>query len=493
MATDFTPIAIAAVGCGLLLREFDVAALRIPVLDYLEARRFSLLDQLIGAVPIPDEPKGCIRLKGPIGAEDAVVWTEGGPPMIITGELDAGVHEFTDLETHGTSASTSPRGTLWAIDRLSEPTPRLTALEVPLPADVSTLHTHGLGLHGDVLFAVNHAFQGGGERIERWRITRGAEPDGPPLVLMHLGSVTGHGGDEVGEGAWSFTSMLNAAINDLAPVGINEFYMTQFLDAPASLEGAGSGTLEEYVSPPEGRLAASYRWAAARLGIEIHAKTLLPRLRRSRIWHCYCASGDTGSDCARTACEPVGPPGACWNGITSRPLAPGEQPPAPGARGILFVNDIFRRIVVEFAIVGEGARASLKQLRQFRAPFLVDNVHLDASGEALWVGAVGVSHQSFWGGLDALRANASAAHTAATAAGNPTPRPHLHLRPSEDSPPQPPMPSGALHIDLASGKVSAKLVQRRQLAAISWSHGVGDRIFMGSPWDDGVLVCPRDP
>ena len=28
------------------------------------------------------------------------------------------------------------------------------------------MHTHGLGLHGDILFAVNHAFRGGGERIE---------------------------------------------------------------------------------------------------------------------------------------------------------------------------------------------------------------------------------------------------------------------------------------------------------------------------------------
>ena len=54
------------------------------------------------------------------------------------------------------------------------------------------------------------------------------------------------------------------------------------------------------------------------------------------------------------------------------------------------------------------------------------------------------------------------------------------------------MISGALQIDLSSGHVATRVLQSKQIASISWSHGIGDRIFMGSPWDDGILVCP-DP
>ena len=478
-------VVVLSLGVGLLSKEIDLVTLRIPFYD-----RFVQVD------PVP-EPTGCVRLKGPVGAEDAVV-LPGDPPILITGELDAGTHEFTSLDQQGTSASTSPRGTLWALDRLSDATPRLTPLEVPLPDGVTTMHTHGLGLHGDILFAINHAFRRGGERIERWRVTRRpAAEDGPPVTLEHLSSVTGHQGDESGRGAWTFTSRLNAAINDIAPVGPHEWYMTQFLDAPASLEGAGSGSLTGFTPEEDEPVAAAFRGWASRLGVDIHAKTMLPRLRRSRVWHCYCAAAESGGidadACARTVCEAVRPVSTCWNGIAYRadPEAARRPPSAEALHGTLYVNDIFRRIVVEFGVRGYGEGVQLEQNRTFRAPYMVDNVHVDAtSGASLWVGAVGASHQNFWGGLTALQANATAAHTAAKAAGKPTPRPHVHLRPSADAPPQPAMTSGALHIDLASGSVTTRLWQSRQLASISWSHGIGERIVMGSPWDDGVLVCP---
>mmetsp|Transcript_3630 Transcript_3630/g.8764 ORF Transcript_3630/g.8764 Transcript_3630/m.8764 type:complete len:224 (-) Transcript_3630:392-1063(-) len=221
----------------------------------------------------------------------------------------------------------------------------------------------------------------------------------------------------------------------------------------------------------------------------------MPRLRRSQVWHCYCASdglrdfGDEeGGACARMACEPVGPNSTCWNGIAYRPV---EQDGAGGLQGYLYVNDIFRRIVVEFAVRGTRGETKLEEVRQFRAPIMVDNVHVDAvSGTELWVGGVGVSHQSFFGGLAALQANASLAYESARIAGSTVPRPHVHLRPSADEPPLPAMPSGAIHINLEDGKVTVKLLQQKQLASVSWSHRIGQRLFMGSPWDDGVLVCP---
>ena len=90
------------------------------------------------------------------------------------GELDAAVHEFTNLKDHGADASTAPSGKIWAMDRLQADKPRLTALVAPLPEGVTKMHTHGLALKAGVLYAANHAFAGGGERVERWRVTRAA-------------------------------------------------------------------------------------------------------------------------------------------------------------------------------------------------------------------------------------------------------------------------------------------------------------------------------
>jgi hypothetical protein len=174
----------------------------------------------------------------------------GRPPIVLLGELDAAVHEFTNLEEHGTSATTAPPGQLWALDRLNEAVPRLSRLATPVPAGVD-LHLHGLALFEDVLFAVNHGFRRGGERIERWRVSvslHGSE--GPPVELRHLGAITGHDGDGEGVGGWSFTSKMNAGINAVAPLGVSEVFLTQFVDGPASMEGAGTAIAEQPDASP---------------------------------------------------------------------------------------------------------------------------------------------------------------------------------------------------------------------------------------------------
>ena len=211
-------ILIAAVA----IIEVDLETVRILFFDFGAWFAAIAIDEGIAS----NQPTNCTRLRGPIGAEDGVL-LPGDPPVLIAGELDAAVHEFTTIAQHGTSAATAPSGALWAVDRLSSPVPRLTRLAVPLPDGVTMLHTHGLALLGDTLFAVNHAFHGGGERIERWRISRLTDADGPPVQLMHLGAITGHDGDVDGKDAWTFTARLNGAINAVAPVGPHEVFLTQ--------------------------------------------------------------------------------------------------------------------------------------------------------------------------------------------------------------------------------------------------------------------------
>jgi hypothetical protein len=234
------------------------------------------------------------------------------------------------------------------------------------------------------------------------------------------------------------------------------------------------------------------RTVARQLGLEMHAKIALPRLRRSRIWHCFCAhpaASPVTGECSRTACEAVGPSGAVWNGIAVKrgSAGTGESGAAPG-RALLYVNDLFRRVTAEFEVSAPGRGARLRLLREFRAPYLVDNVHLDASGGALWVGARATCERALRGGGGALQAKAAKAHAHATSHGLPTPRPHTHLRPT-DGAPEPPMASGVLSVNLSTGAVSTVALQSSYLASVAWGVRVGGKLVMGSPWDDGVLVC----
>ena len=178
----------------------------------------------------------------------------------------------------------------------------------------------------------------------------------------------------------------------------------QFIDAPASMEGAASGVLDSYVEPPEPPSTHAVRWLMRALHVELNAKIMLPRLRRSRIWHCYCATESTPTACPRTTCHPVGPPSTAWNGIAYQPppSASAGKPVHEGGRraraggdegggalgeGRLYVADIFRRLVVEFGTSSTGSKhVELRQRRVYRAPFMVDNVHVDAPGERLWMG-----------------------------------------------------------------------------------------------------------
>ena len=63
---------------------------------------------------------------------------------------------------------------------------------------------------------------------------------------------------------------------------------------------------------------------------------------------------------------------------------------------------------------------------------------------------------------------------------------------SEHDPPPPPAFANRLILIFAPGarQVAVRLLQERQLASVSWSLEHAGRLFMGSPWDDGVLVCP---
>ena len=107
----------------------------------------------------------------------------------------------------------------------------------------------------------------------------------------------------------------------------------------------------------------------------------------------------------------------------------------------------------------------------------------------LWLGVVGHNRPNLERGLAALQASAARAYDPQSSTM--PPRPHLHLRPhGVDAPPEPAMLGGVLRLNLTSGKVEVEAMQANLLASVSWGMRVKGKLFMGSPWDDGVVVCP---
>ena len=136
-------------------------------------------------------------------------------------------------------------------------------------------------------------------------------------------------------------------------------------------------------------------------------------------------------------------------------------------------------------------------------------VHVEPGGQSLLVGALALSHHAFFRGMAAMQANASREHAdmlaeaEAAEAGTPPPadrgqaarhpetrgRPHLQLRPTPFEPPRPLMPSGVLRVNLTSGALTTVALQASLLASSSWGIQTHRKLLMGSPWDDGVVVC----
>jgi len=400
--------------------------------------------------PPPLSDAGCIHLAGPVGAEDGVFLPEFG--AVILSELDDLAIEFTKVDSGGGPRNT-PKGSLWLLDQVNSSSPRLMRLESPLPPGVG-FHSHGLGLHGDVLFVINHAYHEGGERVERFRIERTSKTSDLPVRLVHLGSVLGHDGDLAGAGKWSFTTRLNGIMNDVAPIGEHEFFVTQYHDHPRVMDG-------DFES--EGI-------------VDIMKKVIFPSQHVCRIYHCACANHASDGSCSQTSCSPVGPPAGSWNGISTSP-----------DKRLLYVNDIFRRLIFEFRIESTKGGVTLVEQRSFHVdlPALVDNI--DATSGVIWGGVNGIDVGMK---LPEITKKVKSGYDAAVAAGTPPPRPHTHIRPTPDAPPSVATGGGAFKIDLSSGEMTP-VITTQMMFMTSFAGVLGDKVILGSPCDEGVLVCPK--
>lgn len=154
------------------------------------------------------------------------------------------------------------------------------------PAGVR-FHPHGLGLWGDRLFVVNHAYAHGGERVDVFQLDR----TNGTLELVYVDVV-------------DLSTMAMGTANDVAPVGPAEFYVTQW--SPFQQSRTGS---------------AKTRWTDLRDALYY---LLIPIFRWTHIFHCR-GLGENA------VCQRVGPAGIAWNGI---------QASSDGGKKV-YVSDVF--------------------------------------------------------------------------------------------------------------------------------------------------------
>lgn len=383
--------------------------------------------------------EGCVKLSGPIGGEDGVLFANR---VLIVSELDCIGTEFAGAR-HGGGPALTPDGRLWALDLVGTVRhPRLLALDVPLPEGVA-FHAHGLGLFEDTLFVVNHAYARGGERIERFKLALTEDGSAAPVSLEHISSLR-------------LPDELMGTVNAVAPTSKNEFFFTMWRDWQSPPEGPGSVAEE------------SVLWVVT--------KIVVPRLRKCRVWRCALVDG--------WECAPIGPAAVTYNGIAASH--------APGAQ-LLYVNEPAHKRILEYEILRPvGGSVSLVQRREFLLPHAVDNIQLDEDANAIWTGSL-PNALGFGEMTHKTLARAQAAREVALAAGATTysRRPWEFMRPTPDAPPDPAIQWGVLKVDLATGESTDVIMQTDLLVHVSWARATNDSIVFGSAVDDGLIICPE--
>jgi len=173
------------------------------VFDVLEIKK---------SVPIINDEK-CLRIKGAVGIEDIFEYKD----VLIGGSDDR--HKLWELPQFGMEKTED--GSLVVIDPN-----RQEIFKRPIknfPKGIA-FHPHGIYIYNNLLYAINHAYSKGGERIEVFEIIGSNFLD---IEFIYQRSLI-----------FEKKLKLSGITNDLAVVGKNdELYITSYLPFSDSLEG----------------------------------------------------------------------------------------------------------------------------------------------------------------------------------------------------------------------------------------------------------------
>jgi len=284
--------------------------------------------------PTPNDA-ACRALRGPLGAEDAVKWKD----VVLLSNIDSlPLWSWPGPDLAFSNPKAASPGAIWVLRGAKAPALEKAEM-VGFPEGVP-FHPHGLGLLGDVLYAVNHAYENGGERIDSFHLS--LREDGNVKLTYKATS--------------KFGAEFLGIVNSVVPVSPTEFYVTKYLPWADNMKGRALDKLSKlrdvlYLTNPFG-----IKW--------------------THIYYCNVKTGHSDQDC-----KLVGPPGAMWNGITSSP--DGQT---------VYVYDLGDKAVSVFDRATGGDLILKKKLP---VPLLGDNIRFDESDGLIWIGGMAHTGEGF--------------------------------------------------------------------------------------------------
>lgn len=366
----------------------------------------------------------CQVFKGIRGAEDSAIITS---EIVIFSSDD----RMTLWETEN-GLKNVKQGGLFVFFTKSDDT--ISILELKLnnfPSDIA-FHPHGIYVLNEnesrKLFVINHAYDKGGERVDVFDVhllnKDEIQDDGNPISLEYKFTI----GNEY------FTEFSNGVSNDIVVLKDGEFYITQYLAFPDSINGRHSDNFVSNMISKFGNLISSI------LGLP------LANLR-------HCTYDSNSNDMNRNVfCEIVAS-GTSYNGINKNKNS-----------DTLFVSDPIEREIHTFNLSKDFKRGRIIKL-----PYSVDNIELNEKEDTLYLSAI-------WG----FTAHLQRIKSRSTSQSNPSFNPGGAMQ---------------LYFDSKSGSYTFRELVMQDGKALS-SIAVAcpfkeNYILLGSWEDDGVLMCPR--
>jgi sugar lactone lactonase YvrE len=160
----------------------------------------------------------CEILSGTLAVEDFV---EFGDYLLGSADNRRG------LWGHGSIANEVENGHIVLFNPKSKKITKITEIE-GFPKKVA-FHPHGLSIHGKNLYAINHAYRKGSERVEVIQVNLDEKTG--KVTLKYLRSLV-------------FGDDYQGMLNDLAVIDENKFYVTTWKSHPDTLDGPVNGPME---------------------------------------------------------------------------------------------------------------------------------------------------------------------------------------------------------------------------------------------------------
>jgi len=305
-------------------------AFAIPFLAVLGAWLYSGYTTFEVGKKVQPTNSNCKAVRGAQGVEDLVVWKDN----VLAGNLAS-----TELwlwpgknDPSFTDPASVKSGSIYHVRNL-ETDPVLEKVKITGFPEGVALHAHGLGLFEDYLFAINHAYTKGGERVEKFKISQ--EESSGKISLTYVSSVT-------------FPEDHMGIINDIAAFSQDEFYVSTWLPWADSLRGRSLSPISKiinilYLINPFG---VKWTW----------------------LIHCRGSSGKSESLCHET-----GPKAEMWNGMTTD----GKK---------IYAYSLTKNTVFAFDRTKDGELVNPKPISL--APHFGDNIEYNPKDGQLWTGGM---------------------------------------------------------------------------------------------------------